>query len=219
MLARALILFACLTVGAVAVANADRPESVQERSPLERFPMAFAEWTGVNEAPFEPKILAILGVDDYLTRAYFTADRKTAAGLYIGYYASQRQGDTMHSPLNCLPGAGWEPLSRSTMHLAVSRSPGAAPTEVGINRYVIQKGLDRQVVLYWYQSHGRVVASEYWGKFFLVKDAVQLNRTDGAMIRVIVPVSGGDAGEAAAEKAAVSFVQSLFPMLGDFLPS
>ena len=219
MVARALILFACLTVGAVAVARADRAEPVSERLPFDSFPMVFGGWSGVKEPPLEPKILAILGVDDYLTRAYFTADRKAAAGLYIGYYGSQRQGDTMHSPLNCLPGAGWEPLSRGAMRLNVSRSPGAAPTEVTINRYMIQKGLDRQLVLYWYQSHGRVVASEYWGKFYLVKDAVQLNRTDGSMVRVIVPVIGGDSGEAAAEKTAVGFVQELFPLLEGFLPS
>lgn len=219
MITRAFVLFACLAVGAVAVARADRAETVLERAPLEKFPMSIGEWSGVKEQPFEAKILAVLGVDDYLTRAYFTADRRAAAGLYIGYYQSQRQGDTMHSPLNCLPGAGWEPLSRSILTLPVSPSPGAAPVDIGINRYIIQKGLERQVVLYWYQSHGRVVASEYWGKYYLVKDAVQLNRTDGSMVRVIVPVVGGDAGEAAAEATAARFVQTIFPLLGNYLPS
>jgi EpsI family protein len=157
----------------------------------------------------------VLGVDDYLTRIYFTEGRREGAGLYIGYYQSQRQGDTMHSPLNCLPGAGWEPVSRSTLHVNVS----TPLKEIGINRYLIQKGLDRQLVLYWYQSHGRVVASEYWGKFYLIKDAVQLNRTDGSMVRVIVPVSSEAGGEQHAEEVAVRFVQTIFPQLAEFLPS
>jgi EpsI family protein len=97
-------------------------------------------------------------------------------------------------------------------------APDAPDPEIVVNRYVVQKGLDRQLVLYWYQSHGRVVASEYWGKFYLIRDAVRLNRTDGALVRVITPV-GDDGDEARAEQTAIRFVKALFPVLGSYLPT
>src|SRR5439155_25976870 len=122
------------------------------------------------------------------------------------------------SPLNCLPGAGWEPLSKSYLTIPLSGT-GAEPS-ISVNRYIIQKGLDQQLVLYWYQSHGRVVANEYWSKLYLVRDAVRLNRTDAALVRVIVPIaSSDDAGETHAEGLAVDFVKKMFPVLPNYLPS
>jgi EpsI family protein len=89
-----------------------------------------------------------------------------------------------------------------------------------VNDFVIEKGLDRQVVLYWYQSHGRVVASEYWGKIYTVVDAVRLNRSDGALVRLVVPIaSATPEAQAKAEASAVAFAQALFPQLGRYLPS
>jgi EpsI family protein len=121
----------------------------------------------------------------------------------------------MHSPLNCLPGAGWTPVRSD--RIALAPSGGAAPQDsVRINRYVIEKGLDRQVVLYWYQSHGRVIASEYWGKIYLVLDALRLNRTDGALVRIMAPVL---TSEAEAERDALEFARTLAPLLGRYLPS
>src|SRR4029077_16516881 len=133
---------------------------------------------------------------------------------------SQRQGDTMHSPLNCLPGAGWTPVQNDRLALRVPTGSGTmggqAERPIEINRYVIEKGLDRQVVLYWYQSHGRVVASEYWGKIYMVLDAIRSNRTDGALIRIPAPIVSS---EADAEQRAIGFAQELFPFLGRYLPS
>jgi EpsI family protein len=211
-------LFACLVVSAGVVARADRTEPVPIRRTLEHFPTTIGQWHGVQQPPFAKDVLAVLGVDDYLTRAYFTADR-AGVGVYIGYYQSQRQGDTMHSPLNCLPGSGWEPLSKSALRINVAASAAGGMRDIEVNRYVIQKGLDRQLVLYWYQAHNRVVASEYWGKFYLVADAVRMNRTDGALVRVIAPVADGANGEAAAEATAVRFVKTMFPLLSDYLPA
>jgi EpsI family protein len=218
MLGRLLVLLACFVIGTAAVARTERPEPVPVRTSFEEFPMQFEEWRGVPQPPLAPVILRQLGVDDYLTRAYYAADR-SGVGLYIGYYGSQRQGDTMHSPQNCLPGAGWEPLSRTTLPVAVAASVSGATTQnIVINRYVIQKGVDRQLVLYWYQSRGRVVASEYWSKFYLIRDAVRMNRTDGSLVRVITPILGEN-DEARAEQTAVGFVKALFPQLGSFLPA
>jgi EpsI family protein len=158
----------------------------------------------------------VLGVSDYLNRVYRTSSG-TPVGLYVGYYNSQRQGDSIHSPMNCLPGAGWEPLSRSSVKIPVAMREG--PTEIDANRYVIQKGLERQLVLYWYQSHGRTVASEYWSKFYLIADAVRLNRTDGALVRVIAAIDGDSAqAEQKAEARALRFVNDLLPQLDPYLP-
>jgi EpsI family protein len=214
MIARAAILFCCLMGGAVVIASANRSEQPVARLAFAQFPMQIAEWQGASQPSIEDKILAVLGVDDYLTRAYYTPNQAAVVGLYLGYYGTQRQGDTMHSPLNCLPGAGWAPLSNTRIPIRI-----AAHSEIVVNRYIIQKGLDRQLVLYWYQSHGRVVASEYWSKFYLIRDAVRLNRTDGALVRIIAPIKiGSEDGGRAAELDATRFVRALFPALSPYLP-
>ena len=90
--------------------------------------------------------------------------------------------------------------------------------DIIVNRYIVQKGLERQLVLYWYQSHGRVVASEYWSKLYLVTDAIRTNRTDGSMVRVIAPIAHGDESGAAAERVAEDFVRAILPALPAYLP-
>jgi EpsI family protein len=153
MTARVIVLLVFMVVASGLVARADRQEAVPLRKSFATFPTEIGGWTGPRQPPLDEEIVAILGVDDYVTRVY----QKVAVpgvGLYIGYWGSQRQGDSIHSPQNCLPGAGWAPVSRTA--LRISR-PAAAPGEDAVvNRYVIQKGLDRQLVLYWYQSHGRI---------------------------------------------------------------
>jgi EpsI family protein len=217
---RALLLAACLLVGAVAIGRASKTEVTPPRQSFATFPMTIREWRGESTDRFDQRVLTVLGVDEYINRIY----RQPAGaplGLYIGFYRSQREGDTMHSPLNCLPGAGWEPLVTDRIPITVRRNDGPDTARITVNRVVIQKGLDRQVVVYWYQSHGRVVASEYWGKVFTVLDAIRLNRTDAAMIRVVCPVAPGRAAstaEAAATREAHEFVQAMFPLLSRYLP-
>ncbi len=210
MLARSLVVSACLLATAGYLAWTATAEGTPVRAPLQQCPLIISDYRGQSLQPFDAQTLAVLGADEYLNRVYISPSR-VPVGLYVGYYASQREGDTIHSPQNCLPGAGWEPVS--SRHLAISIA-GSKPIEV--NRYVIAKGVDRQVVLYWYQSHGRVVASEYWAKIFLTLDAIRLNRTDGALVRVITPIAGS---ELDAEREAVQFVQTIFPLLGQYLPS
>jgi EpsI family protein len=191
-----------------------RAERVPIREALNACPMQLSNWHGERAPDFDERTLAILGVDEYINRVYLDT-RRRPIGLYVGYYGSQRQGDTMHSPLNCLPGAGWSPVSFFRMPIAVQGAPDASGN-ITVNRYVIEKGLDRQLVLYWYQSHGRVVASEYWGKVYMVLDAIRTNRTDGALVRVIAPIT---TTEAEAEHQAVAFAQVLYPLLERYLPS
>ena len=192
-------------------------EPTSVRAPLEQLPYEIVGWHGTREPDFDSSVMSILGVDDYALRSYRRAGTPPVA-LYVGYYGSQRQGDTVHSPLNCLPGAGWVPTAVGRRTVSVSDNGHARTIEV--NRVVIQKGLDRQLVLYWYQGHGRVVASEYWGKVYLVADAIRMNRTDGALVRVMVPLrDGGRDAEAASEQAADDFTRDVFPLLGRHLPS
>ncbi|HXW06867.1 MAG TPA: EpsI family protein [Vicinamibacterales bacterium] len=129
--------------------------------------------------------------------------------VYIGYYHSQRQGDAIHSPQNCLPGAGWRAVGSG---LATVTANGAA---VRVNEYVIAKGLERQVVLYWYQGRGRVVANEYTNKALLMLDAARLGRTNGGLVRLIAPVL---TTVDAARTGLTDFAAALLPHLGDYLP-
>ena len=214
-IARAAVL--CVMFGAttVVLANARGAETKAARTAFDSFPMSIAGWQATVDPPMEESILKVLGVDDYLSRIYYRPG--AAVGLYMGYYGSQRQGDTIHSPLNCLPGAGWEPVKQG--RLTIANADGAG-RDITVNRYIVQKGIDRQLVLYWYQSHGRVVASEYWSKAYLINDAIRLNRTDGSMVRVIAPIPVGAQDEgAAAEKLAEEFVRVIFPLLPAYLPN
>lgn len=213
-LVRSVALFACLASAAVFLANARESEAPIARSMFASFPMTIDGWQAVNDPPMEKEILAVLGVDDYLSRAYYRPDG-AAVGLYMGFYGSQRQGDTIHSPLNCLPGAGWEVVSQGRTQIANAGGPGV---DIEINRYIVQKGLERQMVLYWYQSHGRVVASEYKSRLLLIYDAMRINRTDGSMVRVISPILGGSDG-VEAETLAIDFVRTIFPHLAGYIPS
>ena len=154
----------------------------------------------------------VLGNGDFLERLYKRNTYEPPVDLFVAYFPSQRTGSTIHSPQNCLPGSGWTPLEKNRIQLA---GPG---TPVHVNRYVIVKGTDRELVLYWYQAHGRVVASEYWAKFYLVADAISLNRSDGALVRIITPLaSNEDVGSA--QKRAVQFEEQLIPRLGAYLPT
>lgn len=208
MIARILIVTAMLASAGIYASRGASAEAVVERAPLAALPLAIGGWSGREAAPLADDVVAQLGVDDYINRRY-ARDGAAPVGLYIGYYDSQRQGDTIHSPQNCLPGAGWRPVASRVADVQ------AGARTLSVNEYVIQKGLDRQVVLYWYQGRGRVVANEYANKALLMLDAARLNRTNGGLVRVIGPVvTTTDA--AVAELSA--FVGALFPHLEKHLP-
>ena len=220
---RAVVLSGCLVTSALGLARATNFEQIPVRVPLADLPMRFASWQGARAEDLDKQTLAVLGVDDYINRVY-RGGAAGGLGLYIGYYQSQREGGSIHSPLNCLPGAGWLPVSSGRLAIAVD-SPASdgqtiRPSTIEVNRYLVQKGGETMLVLYWYQSHGRVIASEYWGKIYQVVDAVRINRTDAALVRVIVPVNSlGGASEQQAERAGTDFVRAVFPLLGQHLPA
>jgi EpsI family protein len=204
-----LFLLASVTVIAAAGLRASATQRpVPLRQPLSTIPLSLDEWSGHDLPPFDAATAAVLKADEYVSRSYVRRSSE-AADLYIGYYESQAQGDTIHSPMNCLPAAGWQPLTIGRTEIL------AGDTRIPVNRYIVQKGTDKRLVLYWYQSHGRAVASEYWSRAYLAVDALRLHRTDAALVRVITPIRGD---ETRAERSAVAFVRTLMPVLATHLP-
>ena len=211
MIARAVVLSA-LILAAGMYSRAGDTEVAAPREALASMPRTLGGWSDPVDLPLDREVREVLGVEDYINRTYVNPAAQPV-NLYIGYYASQRQGDTIHSPQNCLPGAGWQPVEGGATSLDIEGR------RITVNRYVIQKGLDRQVVLYWYQGRGRVVANEYANKLWLMLDAARLHRSDGALVRVVAPVMRSANGSlAAADEAAVAFTRAMFPRLPRFLP-
>jgi EpsI family protein len=183
-------------------------ESIVPREPLRELPYVLGSWKG-EDHPLQPQIVQAINVNDYANRLYFDPEAATVQ-LYIGYYDSQRTGSTIHSPKNCLPGSGWDPIRSGYAEVPL---PGG--NAITVNEYVIQQDQNKQLVFYWYHGRGRIIASEYSAKFWMVADAVSRNRTDGALVRLITPMSDGEAN---ARARLVSFTQALLPYLDEFLP-
>jgi EpsI family protein len=208
MLTRATIVLALMLAAAAYVSSAARPEAPVPRTELASLPLTLDTWRGYATPPLPDDVLAELGVDDYVNRRYMR-DGGIPVSVYVGYYASQRQGDTIHSPQNCLPGAGWQPLDSGRARVTLP------DRSVDVNRYLIGKGLDRQMVLYWYQGRNRVVANEYTNKVLLMLDAASRHRTNGGLVRLVAPVTGTTD---AALAELIAFARVLLPRLEAYLP-
>ncbi len=180
------------------------------RKPLSVFPSLIKNWQGEEALVFEGEVLNILKVKDYLLRRYVDPSGRSL-WLYLGYWDTQRKGAQMHSPKNCLPGAGWEPVEAQRVSIPLAESPGV----IAVNRYLVQKDQYQELVLYWYQSGGQAVASEIDAKLQLVRNAIFYNRTDGALIRTSSPVYGSVQETFALH---VNYIQAMYPFLSQFLP-
>ena len=203
-----LVVLSALLIAGVAVIHGSVPATPQtSRRPFAQMPAAIGAWRSAGDLAIDEESLKVLKADDYLSRMYVRGN--TGVSLFVAYYATQQQGDTMHSPMNCLPASGWQPMINDRVQVQTDTGP------IHANRVVIQKALDKELVLYWYQSHGRTIASEYASKAYLVLDSVRQHRSDAALVRVITPVT---AGEAAATRFATEFVQSLRPVLAAHIP-
>jgi EpsI family protein len=184
------------------------------RHALKEFPSEVGSWRQVgSDFRFDQETERVLRADDYLSRNYTREDGR-AANLYVGYYATQRNGATYHSPLNCLPGAGWS--MNEPGKITVKPANGAPAFEA--NRYIIEQGSDRQLLVYWYQGRGRAVASEYWGKIYTVLDSISRRRSDGAMVRVMIPLPKGQSEQAALE-ASADLAGKIAPLLPGYVPN
>jgi EpsI family protein len=189
-----------------------RTEIIPNRLPLSSFPAQLGNWDS-TQIELDKDTLAILGAGDFLERVYQNpAGNLPAIDLFLAYFPSQRAGDTIHSPQHCLPGSGWNPEENSRVTLSL---PGHGPFPA--NRYVIAKAGARKLVLYWYWAHDRGVASEYWAKFYLVKDSIRMNRSDGALVRIVTDMSPGETPDAAQQRI-LPFASTVSPLLDDYIP-
>ena len=206
------LLLAALLMGGGIINTWERAgEARVSRRPLKDFPTQLGGWrqTG-SDIRFDTETEKILRADDYVSRNFEASGR--VASFYVGYYATQRTGATYHSPLNCLPGSGWT-MSDGARVIITPRG-GATPFEA--NRYVVQNTNDRALMIYWYQGRGRALASEYWGKIYTVIDSVRRRRSDGAMVRIMVPL--GESQDQA-QLAAVELASQAASQLPAFVPN
>jgi exosortase D (VPLPA-CTERM-specific) len=201
-----------LVLGAVlAGALPGRAEAIPLRTDFSSFPMSLGPWTGHREQ-LEQVYIDGLKFTDYVLADY-VRDGRPPLNLYISYYSSQRNGESAHSPRVCLPGGGWK-IEEFGRHQLTGVAPGGAT--LSVNRAVIALGDRRELVYYWFQQRGRIITNEYLVKWYLFWDALTRNRSDGSMVRLLVPLTGDNsvAGDATLE----GFTRVLAPQLGRFLP-
>jgi EpsI family protein len=185
------------------------PEVLPPHLSLSQFPIDLAG-RHARDIALPSDVLATLGPGQFVLRDY-RAEETPTTNLFI-YYPSLAKDNEIHSPKNCLPGAGWTPIRSSRIQIQ-----RADKTSIEVNRFIVGKGSQRVLVLYWYQSHGRVTPSEFWAKYYLARDAVLKNRSDSALVRIVQPITDA-AGEAEAERRAVTFAKQILPILDSYIP-
>jgi EpsI family protein len=205
---RASIAALVLVAGILATHGFRPKEPAGLQKPLREFPSAIG-LSHSEDRPFEKQVVKAIGADDYINRVYLGT--APPIELYIGYYKDQRSGDRIHSPKNCLPGSGWVPVHSARVQIG---SEGGVA--VLANEYLVAQGTKRDMVLYWYQSHGRIVASEYLAKFLLISDGLKNRPTDGAIIRIWTSAVDG---EVTAQTRATEFAHRIYPQVDGFLPN
>lgn len=187
-------------------------DRIVPREALAYFPEQIGGWTGSNLS-INPEVLSVLGPGDFLMRNYTAPGSLRAINLFIAYFPSQRTGDTIHSPLNCLPGSGWTFQYSKYVNLRDARGK-----EHRVGEYVITNAGAKDFVIYWYQAHGRSVANEYAARAYMVADAIRLDRTDGALVRIVTSVDPNET-VASARARAEAFTADVAPLLPAFIPN
>jgi len=187
-------------------------ENLPPTPALSRFPAQVSGWTQLQDDPLEPELVSELHADQLLNRIYVNRPTGTLASLFLAWFQSQRGGKSQpHSPKVCLPASGWVPEATGEMDIETRAGP------IRVNRYVVVNRSERAVVLYWYQTPARAIASEWASKFWVLAGALQHNRTDTALVRVIVWSAAG--GDRAATDSAAGFAANLYPLLRQQLPN
>lgn len=204
---------ACLLLlcgGAVATASVSaRQEIIPQRRDFATFPSRIGAWQG-RTSSLDAGTLKVLGLSDYILSDYAKAGGPPV-NLYVAYYSSQRSGLSPHSPSVCLPGNGWQIAKFRRTYFR--QKDGSFP----INRVIISRESQKQLVYYWFEERGMTVANEWWAKFYLLRDAIFKNRTDGALVRLTTPIYPGET-EADADKRLHAFTDKLLPTLSAYLP-
>ena len=189
-----------------------RQEVIPERLSFITFPRKIGAWEG-RPSLLEPDVARVLDLDDYILSDY-AKPKGQAVNLYVAYYASQRKGSSPHSPIVCIPGGGWQisKLEQINIH------DDALNLTLPINRVVITRDKARELVYYWFVERNRIIANEYWAKWYLLVDAITKNRTDGALVRLVTPLLPGEP-EDVADRRLQSFLKDLEPRLKAYLPA
>ncbi len=202
-----------MVLGAILINYTSHVEDIPPHRPFSTFPRNIDGWKG-RTGRFSDKVYRVLGVEDsYL--ADYTAQNGDQINLYIGYYQSQREGDLIHSPKNCMPGAGWGITDSSLVEIRNTARPGNP--KVKVIKLILENGSRKQIMLYWFHSRGRIISSEYWQKIYLVMDSVFRHRTDGSFVRLIAPVRNNN--DKAALDNLINFSEQLMPILKEYIPS
>ena len=204
---------ALILQGIVFYAVALRAENTPTVSPLDGFPTNVAGWQMYKDVKIEQETLDVLKADDTLNRVYINPAHDASTFLFIAFFKTQRYGQSPHSPKNCLPGNGYEPIESGVMTVAI---PGRSEP-VQVNRYLTARGDEKSVTLYWYQSHDRIIAGEFAARFWLIADSIRFHRSDTSLVKIVVPVRDGDAD--AATRTALDFMKAVFPPLARQLPA
>jgi EpsI family protein len=209
---RRYVLTISILIAAIIVSNLpSSQEPVLNRKSLKEFPSEIGNWLSLRDQRIDNSTMAVLQVDDYIMRTYSNG-KGEAISLYIGYFNTQKEGRTNHSPRQCLPGAGWSTVETAPVMLKVTDlNSGKIP----VNRYLMKKGNDTELFLFWYHGRGRQIASEYLTKAYLIWDSISKNRTDGALIRVNMRVAS-DPEETL--KIQAEFIRSFYPVLSKYIP-
>jgi EpsI family protein len=190
-----------------------RNEKIPQRKPLAEFSLSETAWKNVEEMQIDQESLDVLKADDILSRVYQNKSNGRVASLFIAYFDTQRTGKAPHSPKNCLPGSGWVQDQASMVDLTV---PGEVDP-IHVNRYIVSRGDNKSVVFYWYQSHNRTIASEYTAKFYTIADSIRYNRSDTALVRVVIGVDANNTQRAI--ETGTDFIQAFFTPLKHQLPA
>lgn len=187
----------------------NRGELRTNRLSLKEMPRTIGIWEHKGgDARFDAVTETVLGASDYVMRYYFSPEGYI--NFYVGYYASQRTGATYHSPQNCLPGSGWEMKEPGLVE--IKKSDGR---NFMANRYIVQNGDQRQILIYWYQGRGRATANEYMDKIYTSWDSFMTRRSDGAMVRILIPAG---TNEEKALQAATEFSSQVANHISAFVP-
>jgi len=211
-MSRFFITIALLVLAIGANYGFSRPEPELSRRPLSEFPMVLGEWNAAAEQEIDKRSMKVLLVDEYIMRTYANKRGETI-GLYIGYFKTQREGKQVHSPRQCLPGAGLNRIKHREYLLTLKDHN---PPEGPINLDLMGKGAQRQLFLWWYQGRGRIYANEYLNKLYLIWDAITKRRTDGALMRISMAVTSDIDQTLETE---IRFINLFAPMLPQYIPN
>jgi EpsI family protein len=179
---------------------------------LANLPHSLGSWKFLRDDPVDQETKDILKADDLLFRFYANPNFHSGASLFVAGFHSQRTGKAPHSPKNCLPGSGWSQIASGLYTIQFEDGKSIA-----VNRYIVAHGEERSLVMYWYQSRDRVVADEFKAKFWVMADSLRLNRTDTALVRVVIPVVNHNEDDAT--NVAVDFIKAFYQPLHSYLPA